>query len=330
MPRRRAGAWLARRSLLPGRPARRTSVLIPALVAAGAAALAARYLMARGAERASVRGRRYGADGVLAGAEPIALDGSGAGAVLVLHGFGDTPQTVRYLCDHLHAIGYTVRAPLLPGHGRTVRAFARSSGRDWMAHARAELEALRDAHGEVSIVGLSMGGALASVLAAETGAVSALALVAPYVSMPTWLRRVAAGHRALGACVVYLRGRGERSIHDAAEAALNLGYGYTTPRLVAELSAVVHRARHALPALRVPTLVVQSREDNRIPVDAAERAFAMIGAPVKEMVWLDGCGHVVTVDHERERVFEHVASWLARYAARPASGAPRVAAALPV
>jgi carboxylesterase len=294
-------------------------VLIPVLAAAGVAVVAARYFMARGAERAAERARRYRADGVLEGAEPIALDGTGAGAVLVLHGFGDTPQTVRYLCEHLNALGYAVRAPLLPGHGRRVRDFARSSGAEWIAHARQALEELRAEHGAVAVVGLSMGGALASVLAAEPGAVSALALVAPYVSMPNWLRRVASTHHALGACVVYLRGRGDRSIHDAGEAALNLAYGYTTPRLVAELSAVVRRARSVLPALRVPTLVVQSREDNRIPEDAARRAFEMIGAPVKEIEWLTGCGHVVTVDYGRERVFERVAGWLARHAAADAS-----------
>ena len=66
---------------------------------------------------------------------------------------------------------------------------------------------------------------------------------------------------------------------------------------------------------------MQSREDNRIPPEAASRAFAMVGAPVKEMVWLEGCGHVVTVDYGRERVFEQVAAWLDRHAA-PA-GSPR-------
>jgi carboxylesterase len=290
-----------------------TGMLIPALAAIGVAALVARVLGARAAERESARGRRFRADGLLDGAEPIALDGDGTRAVLVLHGFGDTPQTVRYLCEHLHALGWTVRAPLLPGHGRTLREFAASGSVRWIAHARAELEALVAEFGPVPVVGLSMGGAIASVLADECAEVTALALVAPYVSMPTWLRRVARGHLALGTAVAYLRGRGERSIHDPAESARNLAYGFTTPRLVAELHAVVRRARHALPRLRVPTLVVQSREDNRIPADAAERAYAMLRAPVREIVWLEGCGHVVTVDYGRERVFDLVADWLERY-----------------
>jgi len=301
-----------------GRRDSRSDVLIP-LVAIGvvAAAVVARHLSARGAERAASRGRRYGVDGVLEGAEPIALDGDGTRAVLVLHGFGDTPQTVRYLCEHLHSSGWTVRAPLLPGHGRTLREFAASGADAWIEHARRALRELQHEFGPVPVIGLSMGGAIASVLAADEAGIPALALIAPYVSMPTWLRRVSRVHHALGAAVVYLRGRGERSIHDPAESAQNLAYGFTTPRLVAELHAVVQRARRALPRLRVPTLVVQSREDNRIPPDAAARAFATIGAPVREIEWLDGCGHVVTVDYGRERVFERVSDWIERYGTPP-------------
>ena len=71
----------------------------------------------------------------------------------------------------------------------------------------------------------------------------------------------------------FLRGGGERSIRDPAEVARNLAYGFTTPRLVFELGRVVDRARAAAPTVSAPTLVVQSRQDNRIPPEAAERAF---------------------------------------------------------
>ena len=90
-------------------------------------------------------------------------------------------------------------------------------------------------------------------------------LLAPYVSMPTRLRNIASMFWAIDACVPYLRGRGgERSIHDPAERALSRAYGVVTGRLAFELSRVVKRARHALPRIAAPTLVIQSRRDNRI------------------------------------------------------------------
>ncbi len=254
-----------------------------------------------------------GADGVVVGAAPIELSADTGRAVLLLHGFGDTPQTLEYLASYLHAHGWTVRAPLLPGHGRSLDAFAASRADEWIELARHELETLRRRYPMVSIVGLSMGGSLATILAAESPDVRAVALLAPYLSMPTRLRRAAAVHSVLGLAVPYLRGGGERSIRDPDELARNLAYGFTTPRLVYELSQVVERARRAAPNVSAPTLVIQSRQDNRIPADAAERAFALFTAPHRRLVWTEGNGHIITVDYGRQAIFASVVEWLATH-----------------
>ncbi|HET7458307.1 MAG TPA: alpha/beta fold hydrolase [Gemmatimonadaceae bacterium] len=287
-------------------------MLLP--VAAALAVLAgARTAYARRRERAFAARRPAGDDGVIPGARTIDLESldPDAPAALLLHGFGDTPQTLAALAEHLHRLGWSVRAPLLPGHGRSLPAFAASRADGWVDFARDEWLRFRERHPRAALVGLSMGGAIATVLAAESSSPpTALALVAPYVSMPTTVRRAALAHWLLGAALPYVSGGGERSVHDDAARDASLAYGACTPRLLAELASIVARARRALPAVRVPTLVVQSRHDNRIPPDAAARAFEMLGAPVKELAWTDIGGHVITVDVGRERVFALVEDWL--------------------
>ncbi|MBV9878855.1 MAG: alpha/beta fold hydrolase [Gemmatirosa sp.] len=252
-----------------------------------------------------------GPNGIVRGAEPITLDGDPARAVLVVHGFGDAPDSLQGLAAHLHRAGWTVRAPLLPGHGRTLDDFARSRADGWIAHARAAYAALRATHPHVAVVGLSMGGAIAAILAAESPP-PALVLLAPYVAMPRHMRLAAALHPLVTLAAPWIVSRNPRSIRDPAARVASRGYGVVAPRLLPELATVVARARRALPRITSPTRVVASRLDNRVPAAAAAAAFARLGAATKELVWLEESGHVITVDVEKARVFDLVGEWIER------------------
>lgn len=263
---------------------------------------------------------RFAADGVIEGAAPIALDAPGGRAALLVHGFGDTPQSLAALAAHLHARGWTVRVPLLPGHGRRITDFAAGRADEWAAAVWEAHGALTARHATVALVGQSMGGALVAALAGALGPrLPALVLLAPYLAAPRVVRWGGRLAPLLGAVAPLLSSDGgERSIHDAAARAAALGPGVVTPRLLRELTRVVDRARDALAAVRAPTLVVQSRLDNRIAPEAAEAAFRRLGAPVRRLEWLTACGHVVSVDREQPRVLALTAAWLARHA--PADG----------
>jgi carboxylesterase len=287
------------------------SLLPLSALALGGAGLALwRRRRANAHERRCAAKLPLGPDGVVRGAESIALHAGARRGVLLLHGFGDTPQTLRYLAEHLHRAGYTAHVPLLPGHGRTLREFGRSRAEDWVRAAREELEALRARVADVALVGLSMGGALAARLAAESDDLRALVLIAPYLWMPVTLRRLARAHLAWGLVAPYVAARGERSIRDPAEAVRGLAYGACTPRLLYELSRVVDHAERSLPRVSAPTLVIQSREDNRVAPAIAERALQRLGTADKRLVWVEGASHIVTVDYGRERVFAEVEGWI--------------------
>jgi carboxylesterase len=260
-----------------------------------------------------------GADGIIVGAAGIDLrHARSEHGVLLLHGGGDTPQTLRYLAEHLHARGYNVRAPLLPGHGRTLREFSSVTADAWLEAARKAHSDLLSENGWVGIAGLSMGGALAVRLAADDGAIPAIALLAPYLAMPAKIAMAARFSTIWGIAVPLVRAldpSGPRSIHDPVEMERSLAYGAFTPAALRALHTTVRRAMEALPRVAVPTLMIQSREDNRIEPEIAQRAFDQIGARDKKLVWTSGAGHVITVDYGRERVFELVGDWFDRHRA---------------
>lgn len=293
------------------------------IAAAGGVAVTTRWWRRHHAARTeAAAAARFpvGPDGLIPGASAFSLERAGAPAVLVLHGAGDTPNSMRYFAEALHAAGYAVRVPLLPGHGRQIREFAAVTADAWIAEARGELEALERRHPWVAVAGLSMGGALAARLGADPGhgaRLGAVVLFAPYLTPPAPVRLGALLSHGWGAVVEYVSTIDPRSIHDEEERARAIGYGIMTPGALRALVRTARAAFDALPGIQAPTLMVHSRHDNRVQAAAARRAFERIGASQKRLVWREIGGHILPVDHGREEIFEAVVEWLAVHGGVP-------------
>lgn len=291
--------------------------MLPAVIAAAAAAIAAivwRAKHVRALTRVTLARRRLGPDGVVVGGEGFVYERAGAPAVLLLHGAGDTPQTLRYLGDELRAHGFHVAAPLLPGHGRSLHDFTRVTAQELIDASRESYRALKASHEWVGVIGLSMGGALATQLAAETPELPALGLVAPYLAMPRRIQRVARLAWLWGPFVPVVHSTDGLSILDPDEQSRNLAYGVFTAAGLRALRTVMVDAVNALPRVAAPTLVIQSRGDNRIAAADTERAFALLGAREKRLEWITGAGHVITVDFGRDRVIASLVQWMEAHA----------------
>lgn len=283
--------------------------MLPAVLALLAAA-AARAVYPKYLERRENRRLPLGPDGIVIGAEPLTLSRLRAPGVLLLHGGGDTPEVLAGLARHLHEQGYSVRVPLLSGHGRALSALSSASAQRWHDEVEGELASMRATHDWVGLVGLSIGGALALRLAADHGDIPALVLLAPYLEMPPALKHVVAQSAWWGWFLPYFSSGGSESIRDRAAAARALGHGILTPAALRAFSHVVDDAVSAAGRVRTPTLVVHSRNDNRISAEGAKRGFALLASAEKRLEWVDGAAHVITVDFGHERVFELTTDWL--------------------
>jgi carboxylesterase len=286
-------------------------LLLPGIAGAG---VAWRALASRRVERSYAARNTLAGDGVVPGASSFTLPGTNGRALLLLHGSGDSPQTLRYLGEQLNGAGYTVYAPLLPGHGRSPREFAQVSAADYLSAARAALDVLRARHGWIGVAGLSMGGALAVQLAAEAADVRVLVLMAPYLSATpqvAWATRTAS---LWGLVQPYVDARGGLSVHDPVARAASYAYGVVAPKALRALLETAARGRAALAEVTAPTLVIHSRADNRIPEATVMATMATLRAPT-ERHWVTGCGHVITVDYCKDTVANLVLAFLARHAA---------------
>jgi carboxylesterase len=310
-------------ALMPGasksmRRSRATDRLVVPVAAAAAIGIVGLLLRdrarARRLEREVGRRLRLGPSGIVIGAEPETLIGSSTHAVLVVHGFGDTPQSVRELAHYLHARGFTVEVPLLPGHGRTLTEFGLARAHDWIGNIRDQVARLRRMYAHVSLVGLSMGAALCAIVAAERDDIDALVMLSPYLNMPTHVRRIARLLKISGPLAPFRKSAGRTaSILNPAAQPASRGLGVVSGRLLAELYDVTVVAQESLPYIDVPTLYMASRQDSRVPQVDALTGWEAIHAPQRAFHWMEHSGHIMTVDYEKDAVFRDVAAWLERF-----------------
>ena len=118
--------------------------------------------------------------------DDFASEGRGANAsigILLVHGFTGSPASMRPWAHFMNELGYTVRVPRLPGHGRNWEDLNAVSWEEWPARVVQDLQALRTTCSKVFVFGLSMGGGT-TLNVAENNLVDGIVLVNPMIHIP--------------------------------------------------------------------------------------------------------------------------------------------------
>lgn len=237
------------------------------------------------------------------------------GGLLLCHGFTGSPQSMRPWAEDHGARGWDVDLPLLPGHATTWQELARTPWQDWYQQVRDAALELSDQHGPIAVGGLSMGGALSLLLAADPalrGRIAALVLVNPGLSLPP----VAALTGVIAPVVPTLPGIASDI---AAAGVTEEGYDRLPVRAVGELRKLFAKARGSLGAVDVPVLLATSREDHTVPARDSRQVAAGVTGPVERLPLLRS-HHVATLDHDAPLLFGTSARFLDQHVPRPAAG----------
>lgn len=114
------------------------------------------------------------------GHEPFHFE-AGSSRALLIHGFLGSPRELRPLAQELANAGVTARGLLLPGFGADIARLKKVRAEEWLAAAGSAWEEVRQGASRTTLIGFSMGGAVALRLAAKAGlAPDQLILLAPH------------------------------------------------------------------------------------------------------------------------------------------------------
>ncbi len=257
-----------------------------------------------------VAGRR-----VLAGAEPFTFPGgTEIGAVLV-HGFTGSPFELRPVGEALAAAGIGSEGVQLRGHGTHPDEMVGVPFGDWIADVQAGLDRLLARCERAVIVGLSMGGTLTLNVGARRAAdarlVGLVTIGAPLV-LDDW-RLPFAGPLSR---IIKWQAWGRPDIKNEAVWDTHVAYRRIRTRTIPELLGLMRDTTERLGQVRQPLRIFQAREDHVVPPRNAELIRSGVGSTDTDVILLDNCYHVSTVDHEAAGLNEAILRFVHALAAQ--------------
>jgi alpha-beta hydrolase superfamily lysophospholipase len=264
---------------------------------------------------------RHDADGVREGCAERSFPAMGEGtadtALLLIHGFGDSPAVYQRMAPALAEQGYDCVAMRLPGSGVAQETVARPTLDDWARAVDTRLDELRRSHRHVVVVAHSMGAAVAiDRLSERPQAADGLVLIAPLIQVSgkrspllpprTWFA-------ILDRLLVFTdvtRTPFPPDVKDA-EAARLIQRDLFNPRSThRQLFALVERNRDRAKTFRKPLLMLRSDDDAVVDTEAAEQFFLDCASRNKRDHLFHDSAHVIPLDFEWREATEDIVKFV--------------------
>lgn len=226
----------------------------------------------------------------------------GPRAVLLLHGFTGNSADVRQLGRFLQKKGYTSYAPQYEGHAAPPEEILESSPHVWYKDALDGYDFLVEkGYEEIVVVGLSLGGCFALKLSLNRDVKGIVTMCSPM-----YIKTEGAMFEGV---LDYARNFKKYEGKDQATIESEMAAFHPTDTLK-ELQGQIQDVRDHIDEVMDPLLVIQAEQDKMINTDSANIIYNESESDDKAIRWYANSGHVITIDKEKELVFEDVYQFL--------------------
>ena len=226
----------------------------------------------------------------------------GPRAVLLLHGFTGNSADVRQLGRFLQKKGYTSYAPQYEGHAAPPEEILESSPHVWYKDALDGYDFLVEkGYEEIVVVGLSLGGCFALKLSLNRDVKGIVTMCSPM-----YIKTEGAMFEGV---LDYARNfkKYEGKDQDTIESEMAAFHPTDTLK---ELQGQIQSIREHVDEVIDPLFVVQGELDEMINTDSANIIYNESDSDEKSIKWYKNSGHVITIDKEKEQLFEDIYDYL--------------------
>ena len=226
-------------------------------------------------------------------------------ACLLIHGFTGAPKEMRWMGEYLNERGYTCLGVRLAGHATDPEDMIRSNWTDWTASVEDGYHLLHGVSDGIFLVGLSMGGVLSLLMSTRLDVRGVVAMSTPY-KLKDDPRLPFIG--LISRFKPYMPKSKEppgAGWFDKDAWKDHISYPQNPVRSLGELNKLLGEMDKALPKVKVPVLLIHSKDDTYVPPESMELIYNDLkNTSDKTKLYITGSGHVVTRDAARHQVFE--------------------------
>ena len=235
-------------------------------------------------------------------------------AVLLVHGFTGYPGELTRPAEDLFDKGHDVFVPRLPGHGTCGKDFLASSHNDWIKAADNAVTDLLSRYREVSVVGHSMGGAIAAILMERHSDIKRGVLCCPGIEIGFLDEKTVKALSFISRFIKKMKKewhsdeRYHLHYEDAPGDDLYLGkeyWSHTYTRQVLSLKAIGDEAKRDLGKIKSPVLIIGGEKDELIPASSLSSIKDRIGDNTSLHIVPQGVHYIyydITPEAEEEAV----------------------------
>ncbi|GAA0091091.1 carboxylesterase [Paraclostridium bifermentans] len=233
------------------------------------------------------------------------FNGNNIGCLLI-HGFTSTPAEMYPLAKVLNDKGYTVNSILLSGHGTTHDELLKVSYIDWYNDVESAYEELLFECEKVIVIGHSMGGLLALILASNYH-IDKLILLACAIKPNNRLVKYTG-------VLKYFKKYTGWDTHNSKKSddcdKYRLHYNVFPLHAVHQLHLASRAASSCLRNIDSDTLILQDKNDSQVKKEGAYALYNGINSNYKKLYWIDDATHSLTLGPKKEEVFKRIIDFI--------------------
>lgn len=243
-------------------------------------------------------------------------------AVLLLHGLTGHPYEMKFFGKELNKKGFDVFCPVLPGHCKGINEVRNFTWQEWLDFTVQQYDILKQKYDEVFVSGLCLGAVLSCALGAERKDISGICGLSTTLFLDGWeipwfkfLLPI-----LINTIIRYFYLFPERSSYGIKNERISRQIALTAKDNSSLLDCVpmvsfyelLNLAKHTMKNsknIEAPIILFHSKEDNLTSTKSSEFIYKNTSSKIKDIVLLEDCYHVITLDNKKKQVAQKAAEF---------------------